>query len=94
MKERWYYFRIKVALKFLRLMTKPYRWCMMHSSIERRSEALRITMKICDALEPHENEFLEARLIRITYLLIGLAGVIDGCNQLGINYQSLLTQNN
>ena len=93
MKERMDYLQIKVALKILKWFARPYRWLVLHSSVERRLKSMDIIISGCDTLEKIQDEFPEARMIRIKYLLIGLAASIDAINQLNDKYPQLAKDN-
>lgn len=93
MKERWYYLKTKFYLKVAKWLAKPYRWALLHISAERRVEYLERLCAICDELEKLEDDFPEARIIRIRYLFIGLAAALDGIKQLDKKYPELAKNN-
>lgn len=93
MKERWYYFKTKFDLKVVKWLAKPYRWAFLHIPAERRLKHFDQLYAICDELEKLEDDFPEARMIRIRYLFIGLAVAIDGIKRLDKKYPQLAKNN-
>lgn len=93
MKERWYYLRTKFDLKVAKWLAKPYRWAFLHVPVERRIKHLNQLYTICNKLEELEDDFPEARIIRIKYMFIGLAVAIDGIKRLEEKYPQLAKDN-
>lgn len=96
MKERWIYFKTKMTLKWLKIMVKPCRWAILHISPENRIKSINTMLHVYERCNDIESCFPEARIIKIDYLLIALAGTLDGCHKLGIEIPDTLThfQNN
>ena len=93
MKERWYYLETIFYLKVAKWLAKPYRWVLLHIPAERRVKYIEQLYTLCDKLVEIEDEFPEARIVRIQYLFIGLAAALDGFKQMKEKYP-YLTQNN
>lgn len=94
MKERWYYLKTKFYLNIAKWLAKPYRWVLLHLSVEKKLEHVKRIYQLCDILEGLQDEFPEARNIRYVYLLIGLAVAMDGIKQIEEKYPQLINQDN